>query len=275
MCNSFQVLVYLSFLLNFSCVRPSSQRRGPRTIISSRRDPATNYTIRSNWTKCVEDTFKIHGLWSCTEFYPLPCRTWKLKRDAWMWDECLYAVCSYIWERRSVFLTFWLQCQCPSCKSHTTDKRSSFGKKTLEMDISKQHLLYWYWLHMSRLKYGNCLYFQRVLFSIFFFTPAQLKRQNEKEPALCFLLNAKKKVLTMASAQWIGQAMLDWFPPLICGRREMPFLQLPFFLASSKTKVRCTGSEGLGAYVCSFTDTQGSEIQGVCNYPPATREQQQ
>ena len=124
-------------------------------------------------------------------YWILPSSLQNLEAQTRCMDVGWMFVCSLlIWERRSVFLTFWLQCQCPSCKSHTTDKRSSFGKKTLEMDISKQHLLYWYWLHMSRLKYGN--YFQRVLFSIFFFTPAQLKRQNEKEPALCFLLNAKK-----------------------------------------------------------------------------------
>ena len=48
----------VSVLLNFSCVRPSSQRRGPRAIISSRRDPTTNYTMRTTLisAKCVADT---------------------------------------------------------------------------------------------------------------------------------------------------------------------------------------------------------------------------
>ena len=48
----------VSVLLNFSCVRLSSQRRGPRTIISSRRDPTTNYTMRTTLisAKCVADT---------------------------------------------------------------------------------------------------------------------------------------------------------------------------------------------------------------------------
>ena len=89
----------------------------------------------------------------------------------------------------------------------------------------------------------------------------------KKEPALCFLLNAKKKVLTMASAQWIGQAMLDWFPPLICGRREMPLLQLPFFLASSKTKVRCTGSE-LWAHTVVVSPTHRGRKFRVCAIIP-------
>ena len=88
-------------LSNFSCVRPSSQPRVPRTIISCHRDPTTNYNIWSNDTLIL--SFSRSEPSKClARMDERLCAVWKDERDA---------LSSSHWSR------------CPSCQSRTTHKK--------------------------------------------------------------------------------------------------------------------------------------------------------